>query len=94
MHTINVKRVDCEQNRTPLFVNLTLQMCTNEMGLLMYGDDDCEGEECEVGPIPSHSDLQSCFGTTRRYMESHSCVVSKYVGFLVQIGKYLQVVTR
>lgn len=32
------------------------------------------------------------FGTIRRYMESRSCDVSKYVGLLVQIEKYLQVV--
>ena len=37
--------------------------------------------------IPSYSDLQSSFGTIRRYMESHSCDVSKYVGLLVQIEK-------
>ena len=60
----------------------------------MYGDDDFEGEQYDVGPIPTHSDLQSCVGATRRYMESHSYVVSKYVHFLVQIGKHLQVVTR
>jgi hypothetical protein len=35
-------------------------------------DDDCEGEESEVEPIPSYSDLQSSFGTMRRYMESRS----------------------
>jgi len=47
-----------------------------------------------VEPIPSYSDLQSSFGTIRRYMESRSCDVSKYVaqGLLVQIEKYLQVV--
>ena len=49
----------------------------------MYGDDDFEGEQYDVGPIPAHSDLQSCVGATRRYMESHSYVVSKYVHFLV-----------
>ena len=54
--------------------------------------DDCEGEECEVEPITSYSDLQSSFGTIRGYMESRSCDVSKYVGLLVQIEKYLQVV--
>ena len=43
-------------------------------------------------PIPFYSDLQSSFGTIRRYMESWSCDVSKYVGLLVQIEKYLQVV--
>ena len=48
--------------------------------------------ECEVEPIPSYSDLQSSFGTIRRYMESCSCDVSKYVGLLVHIKKYLQVV--
>ena len=53
--------------------------------------DDCEGEYCEVEPIPSYSDSQSSFGTIRRYMESRSCNVSKYVGLLVQIEKYLQV---
>jgi len=42
--------------------------------------------------IPSYSDLQSSLGTIRRYMESRSCDVSKYVGLLVQIEKYLQVV--
>jgi hypothetical protein len=45
-----------------------------------------------VEPIPSYSDLQSSFGTIRRYMESRSCDVSKYVGLLVQIERYLQVV--
>lgn len=30
--------------------------------------------------------------TIRRYMESRSCDVSKYVGLLVQIEKHLQVV--
>jgi hypothetical protein len=45
-----------------------------------------------VEPIPSYSDLQSSFRTIRRYMESRSCDVSKYVGLLVQIEKYLQVV--
>jgi hypothetical protein len=55
-------------------------------------DDDCEGEECEMEPIPSYRDLQSSFGTIRRYMESHLCDVSKYVGLLLQIEKYLQVV--
>jgi len=54
--------------------------------------DDCEGEECEVEPIPSCNDLQSNSGTIRRYMESRSCDVSKYVHLLVQIEKYLQVV--
>jgi hypothetical protein len=44
-----------------------------------------------VEPIP-YSDLQSSFGSIRRYMESRSCDVSKYVGLLVQIEKYLQVV--
>jgi len=57
-----------------------------------HPDDDCEGEECEVEPIPSYSDLQSSFGTIRRYMESRSCDVSKNVGLLVQNEKYLQVV--
>jgi hypothetical protein len=61
-------------------------------GTSNVSDDDCEGEECEVEPIPSYSDLQSSFGTIRRYMESRSCDVSKYVGLLVQIEKYLQVV--
>jgi hypothetical protein len=32
---------------------------------LHSSDDDCEGEECEVEPIPSYSDLQSSFGTIR-----------------------------
>jgi hypothetical protein len=36
--------------------------------------------------------LSLSFGTIRRYMESRSCDVSKYVGLLVQIEKYLQVV--
>jgi hypothetical protein len=61
-------------------------------GTFNVPDDDCEGEKCEVEPIPSYSDLQSSFGTIRRYMESCSCDVSKYVGLLVQIEKYLQVV--
>jgi hypothetical protein len=51
-----------------------------------------DGEECDVEPIPSYSDLQYSFGTIRRYMESRSCDVSKYVGLLVQIEKHLQVV--
>jgi hypothetical protein len=62
------------------------------VGLLNVSDDDCEGEECEVEPIPSYNDLQSSFGTIRRYMESRSCDVFKYVGLLVRIEKYLQVV--
>ena len=45
-----------------------------------------------VEPIPFYSDLQSNFGTIRRYMKSRSCDVSKYVGLLVHIEKYLQVV--
>jgi hypothetical protein len=45
-----------------------------------------------VEPIPSYSDLQSSFGTIRRCMESRLCDVSKYVGLLVHIEKYLQVV--
>ena len=61
-------------------------------GTSNVSDDDCEGEDCEVEPIPSYSDLQSSFGTIRRYMESRSCDVSMYVGLLVQIEKYLQVV--
>ena len=55
-------------------------------------DDDCEREECEVERIPSYSDLQSSWTTIRKYMESLSCDVSKYVGLLLQIEKYLQVV--
>ena len=42
-------------------------------GTSNVSDDDCEVEECEVEPIPSYSDLQSSFGTIRRYMESHLC---------------------
>jgi hypothetical protein len=63
-------------------------------GTSNVSDDGCEGEECEVEPIPSYSDLQSSFqiGTIRRYMESRSCDVSKYVGLLVQIEKYLHIV--
>ena len=45
-------------------------------------DDDCHGEECELEPIPSHSDLYYSFGSIKKYMESHSCDVSKYVGFV------------
>jgi hypothetical protein len=61
-------------------------------GTSNVSDDDCEGEECKVEPIPSYSDLQCSFSTIRRYMESSSCDVSKYVGLLVQVEKYLQVV--
>ena len=32
------------------------------------------------------------FGPIRRYMESRSCDVEKYVGLLVHIEKYLEVV--
>ena len=46
----------------------------------------------DINYIPSYSDLQSSFSIIRRYMESRSCDVSKYVGLLVQIEKYLQVV--
>jgi hypothetical protein len=60
-------------------------------GTSNVSDDDCEREECEVEPIPSYSNLQYRFGTIRRYMEPHSCDVSKYVGLLVQLEKYLQV---
>jgi hypothetical protein len=56
------------------------------------GTSNVLDDDCEVEPIPSYSDLQSSFGTIRRYMESRSCDVSKYVGLLVQIEKYLQVV--
>jgi hypothetical protein len=45
-------------------------------GTSNVSDDDCEGEKCEVEPIPSYSDLQSSFGTIRRYMESRSRDVS------------------
>jgi hypothetical protein len=61
-------------------------------GTSNVSDDDCEGEECEVESIPSYSDLQSSFGTIRRYTESRSSDVSKYVGLLMKIEKYLQVV--
>jgi hypothetical protein len=37
-------------------------------GNFNVSDDDCEGEECEVEPIPSYGDLQSNFGTIKRYM--------------------------
>ena len=42
--------------------------------------------------IPLSLTIQSSFGAIRRYMESRSCDVSKYVDLLVQIEKYLQVV--
>jgi hypothetical protein len=45
-----------------------------------------------VEPIPSCGDLQFSLGTIRRYVDSRSCDVSKYVGLLVQVEKYLQVV--
>ena len=48
----------------------------------------CEGEECELEPIPSYSDLQSSFGNIRSYMESRSCDVSKYVILLVHEHEY------
>jgi hypothetical protein len=35
------------------------------------------------------SNYTSSFGAIRRYMESRSCDVSKYVGLLVHIEKYL-----
>ena len=54
--------------------------------------DDCDGDEREVDLIPSYSDLQCSFGTIRRYMESGSCDVFKYVGCWCKIEKYLQVV--
>jgi hypothetical protein len=60
-------------------------------GTSNVSNDDIEGEECEIEPISSYNDLQSSFGTIRRYMESRSCDVSKYVGLLVHIEKYLQV---
>ena len=43
-------------------------------------------------PLSLSLTMESSFGTIRRYMESFSCDVSKYVGLLVQIEKYLQVV--
>ena len=49
----------------------------------MKYDHNMEEEECEVEIIPSYSDLQSSFGTNRRYMEARSCDVSKYVGLFI-----------
>ena len=52
-------------------------------GTSNVSDDDFEGEECEVEPIPSYNDLQFSFATIKKYMESRSCDVSKYVGLMV-----------
>jgi hypothetical protein len=40
----------------------------------------------------NYTSIYTCnFGPIRRYMESRSCDVEKYVGLLVHIEKYLQV---